>query len=500
MPSATPHEQPGSTSRHSLHLVKRARAKLAESAGGQISYTPELLDLFARNQLNMSLIVPVLAIIFALSSLMWSSTYSMLVWLACIFIAQAFMFGACRRMLRLPPDEINPAKWGRHLTFAEFLIGLSWALFIGLVWHPTDIANHFFIFAQVIIIVSIRLMLASYSLPIVYASTVPLIATISILFVLRQDALHFSLAGVGFGTGIFFLILAHKVHQTARSMIEFRAQKDALIAELEESNAKSDATRRQAEDASLAKSRFLATMSHELRTPLNAIMGFSDVMKNEMMGPLGSQVYKDYARDIHESGSHLLGLINEILDLSRIEAGRYELHDEALDISETGQECLRLLKLRARKRGIAIRTDFEPGLPLIRADQKAIRQIWLNLLSNAVKFTPSGGWVLMTTKALDDGSISLSVRDTGIGIHPDEVDQVLSPFGQGAIPRRQAEDGAGLGLPIVNGLAELHEASLSIRSRMRVGTEVSVIFPPHRVASRNRHVDAMPDREMKISA
>ncbi len=192
MPSATPHEQPGLTSRHSLNLVKRARAKLAESAGGQISYTPELLDLYARNQLNMSMIVPVLAIIFALSSLMWSSTSSMLVWLACIFIAQAFMFGACRRMLRLPPDEIDPAKWGRHLTFAEFLIGLSWALFIGLVWHPTDIANHFFIFAQVIIIVSIRLMLASYSLPIVYASTVPLIATISILFVLRQDALHFS--------------------------------------------------------------------------------------------------------------------------------------------------------------------------------------------------------------------------------------------------------------------------------------------------------------------
>lgn len=500
MPPAIPQEPPGNTSRQSLHLVKHARAKLAETAGGKISFTLELLDLYARNQLNMSLIVPVLAVIFALASLMWSSPFAMAIWLACIFLAQAFMFAACRRMLRLPSDEIDPAKWGRHLTFAEFLIGLSWALFIGLVWHPTDIANHFFIFAQVIIIVSIRLMLASYSLPIVYASTVPLIAAISVLFVLRQDALHLSLAGVAFGTGIFFLILAHKVHQTARSMIEFRAEKDALIAELEESKAKSDATRRQAEDASLAKSRFLATMSHELRTPLNAIMGFSDVMKNEMMGPLGSDIYKDYSRDIHESGSHLLGLINEILDLSRIEAGRYELHDEALDISEIGQECLRLLSLRARKRGIAIKTDFDPALPLIHADRKAIRQIWLNLLSNAVKFTPSGGWVLMTTKTMPNESVSLSVRDTGIGIHPDEVDQVLSPFGQGAIPRKQAEDGAGLGLPIVNGLAELHDASLSIRSRMRVGTEVSVIFPPHRIVSHVRRSDGMPDSGMKMSA
>lgn len=497
---AMPPKPSGKDSRQSLRLVKLARAKLAESAGGKISYTPELLDLYARNQINMSLIVPVLAMIFAIASLMWSTPGAMLVWLGITFTAQAFMFSTCRRMLRLSADEIDPAKWGRHLTFAEFLIGLSWAMFIGLVWHPNDIANHFFIFAQVIIIVSIRLMLASYSLPIVYAGTVPLISTITILFVMRQDALHFSLAGVVCGTGIFFLILAHKVHQTARSMIEFRAQKDALIAELEESNAKSDATRRQAEDASLAKSRFLATMSHELRTPLNAIMGFSDVMKNEMMGPLGNTVYKDYAHDIHQSGSHLLGLINEILDLSRIEAGRYELHDEVMDISEVGQECLRLLKLRARKRGIALRTQFAHDLPLIHADRKAIRQIWLNLLSNAVKFTPSGGVVLMATKTLADGSVSLAVRDTGIGIHADEVDQVLSPFGQGAIPRKQAEDGAGLGLPIVNGLAELHQASLSIRSRIRVGTEVAVIFPPQRVVSNDMRANGPLGRELKISA
>lgn len=481
-------------------MVRHARAKLAETAGGTVTYTIELLELYARNQLSMALVVPVLAMIFAVASLMWTTALDMALWLTATFTAQAFMFWSCQRLLSLPPEAVSPAKWGQRLTLAELLIGLSWALFVAFVWQPTDIANHFFIFAQVIIIVSIRLMLSSYSLPIVYAGVIPLIGMVSIMFLLRQDTLHYSLAGVAFGTGIFFLILAHKVHATARSMIEFRAQKDALIAELEEAKAKSDATRRQAEDASLAKSRFLATMSHELRTPLNAIMGFSDVMKNEMMGPLGTPIYKDYARDIHDSGSHLLGLINEILDLSRIEAGRYELNEEELDLSEVGRECERLLTLRARKRGIRIRTAFEPGLPLLCADRKAIRQIWLNLLSNAVKFTPSGGWVMMSTRSTPEGGIALSVRDTGIGIRADEVEQVLSPFGQGAIPRKQAEDGAGLGLPIVNGLAELHGAELAIRSKMRVGTEVSVTFPPQRRVSTTHHRPAPPEQELKKSA
>ncbi len=149
----------------------------------------------------------------------------------------------------------------------------------------------------------------------------------------------------------------------------------------------SEEARRRAEEANLAKSRFLASMSHELRTPLNAILGFSEVMGNEVLGPMNNATYRDYANDIHESGQHLLDLINEILDLSRIEAGRYQLHEEPLTLINVVEECCHLMTLRARGKGITIVEEFEQGLPLLFGDERAIRQIALNLLSNAVKFT-----------------------------------------------------------------------------------------------------------------
>ncbi len=465
------------TSRH----LKSARDKLAASAGGKISYSYELLMLYARNQLHMALGIPVLAVILALSALMWAPPLRIAIWLAGVFFAQGVLLIYCRRLAGLPEQDVNTARWGRKLTLAEFLIGMSWAFLVGLLWQPSELANHIYILALVVIIVSVRTMLATHSLPIVYAGTLPLFLTLAIMFAAHNDMLHWSLAGVIVATGLFYIILAHKVHDTARNMIAFRAQKDALIAELEEAKAKSDEARRHAEDANLAKSRFLATMSHELRTPLNAIMGFADVMKSEMLGKHEVRVYKEYSRDIHESGEHLLKLINEILDLSRIEAGRYSLDEETISVSDVGAECARLMQLRARKRGVELLRQFAPDLPLIRADEKAVRQIWLNLLSNAVKFTPTGGQVLVSTRREADGGISLVVRDTGPGIPPDEVEQVLSPFGQGAIARQRAEDGAGLGLPIVKGLAELHGARMSIRSKMRLGTEVAITFPPERV-------------------
>ena len=477
------------TARH----LKAARDKLASSAGGKISYSYELLMLYARNQLHMVLGIPVLAIILALSALMWAPPLRIAIWLMGVFLAQGVLLIYCRRLVKLPEQEVNAASWGRKLTLAEFLIGLSWALLVGLLWQPAVLANHIYILALVVIIVSVRTMLATHSLPIVYAGTLPLVLTLAIMFAAHNNMLHWSLAGVIVATGLFYIILAHKVHDTARSMIVFRAQKDALIAELEEAKAKSDEARRHAEDANLAKSRFLATMSHELRTPLNAIMGFADVMRSEMLGKHQVSVYKEYSRDIHESGEHLLKLINEILDLSRIEAGRYTLDEEVISISDTGAECLRLMQLRAKKRGVELLRQFAPDLPLIRADEKAVRQIWLNLLSNAVKFTPTGGRVLASTRREHDGGISLVVRDTGPGIPPDEVEQVLSPFGQGAIARQRAEDGAGLGLPIVKGLAELHGARMSIRSKMRLGTEVSVTFGPERVVMESRETDRHGD-------
>jgi len=254
-----------------------------------------------------------------------------------------------------------------------------------------------------------------------------------------------------------------------------------LIAELEQAKSNSDEARRRAEEANLAKSSFLATMSHELRTPLNAILGFSEVMKNELFGKHGVAAYKDYSSDIHSSGQHLLMLINEILDLSRVEAGRYELREEPVSLAHVVEECLHLLSLRAEQREITITRAIEAQLPRIWGDERALRQITLNLLTNAIKFTPSGGHVTLKCGWTQSGGQYISIRDTGPGIPEDEIPVVLSSFGRGSLAQKNAEEGSGLGLPIVKGLVDLHGGTFHIQSELRQGTEVTVILPAERV-------------------
>src|ERR1700729_2368250 len=222
-------------------------------------------------------------------------------------------------------------------------------------------------------------------------------------------------------------------------------------------------------------------MSHELRTPLNAILGFSEVMNAEIFGPHSVPAYKDYAGDIHSSGVHLLNLINEILDLSRIEAGRYELNEEAVSLHRVVEDCHHLLKLRAGNRGITIHELVEPDMPRLWADERAVRQICLNLLSNAIKFTPQGGEIWLKIGWTAAGGQYLSVRDNGPGIPENEIPIVLDSFGQGSNAIKSAEQGAGLGLPIVKSLVELHGGPFSLRSKLREGTEVVVTSPPERV-------------------
>ena len=224
-------------------------------------------------------------------------------------------------------------------------------------------------------------------------------------------------------------------------------------------------------------------MSHELRTPLNAILGFSEVMKSEIFGAHAIPVYKEYSADIHNSGVHLLNLINEILDLSRIEAGRYELNEEAVSLVHVVADCHHLLKLRASSRGIAIHEAFEQSMPRIWGDERATRQIVLNLLSNSIKFTPQGGEIWLKVGWTASGGQYLSVKDTGSGIAEDEIPIVLASFGQGSNSIKSAEQGAGLGLPIAKSLIDMHGGTFTLKSKLRIGTEVIVTFPPERVMS-----------------
>jgi two-component system, cell cycle sensor histidine kinase PleC len=224
-------------------------------------------------------------------------------------------------------------------------------------------------------------------------------------------------------------------------------------------------------------------MSHELRTPLNAILGFSEVMKSEVFGAHTVPAYKEYASDIHGSGVHLLGLINEILDLSRIEAGRYDLNEESIYLVGVVEDCHHLLKLRATSRNIMIHEMFEPELPPLWADERAIRQICLNLLSNAIKFTPQGGEIWLKIGWTTAGGQYISVKDTGPGIPEEEIPIVLASFGQGSNSIKSAEQGAGLGLPIAKSLVDLHGGNFTLKSKLRIGTEVIVTFPAERIGA-----------------
>jgi two-component system cell cycle sensor histidine kinase PleC len=204
-------------------------------------------------------------------------------------------------------------------------------------------------------------------------------------------------------------------------------------------------------------------------------------MKCELLGPMQNENYKDYAGNIHDSGRHLLQLINEILDLSRIEAGHYELHEEPVRLCDIVEDCLRLLHLRAESKGLHVALEFARGLEPIWADERAIRQICLNLMSNALKFTPRGGRITLLVSATPDGGQSLIVKDTGPGIPKEEIPRVMQAFGQGSLAHQTAEGGTGLGLPIVQNLVGLHGGTFELRSELRKGTEAVVCLPGSRV-------------------
>lgn len=277
-----------------------------------------------------------------------------------------------------------------------------------------------------------------------------------------------------------------------------RMEKDALIHALEEAKHHSDEARRRAEDLNLTKSRFLATVSHELRTPLNAILGFSEVMKDELLGQHQVPTYRDYANDIHRSGQLLLSIIDEVLDLSKIEAGRYDLHESLIDLEATVSDCAHLLQMRAHQRDLSILLQISLSLPPIYADERAVRQIMLNLLSNAIKFTPSGGDILVQVGQTEAGGHYVSVSDTGHGIPANEIPLILESFGRGSLAIKAAEQGSGLGLPIVRGLIDLHQGEFAIHSREGEGTRVIVTFPPERVG--RRHAEAAPSVITRIAA
>jgi len=270
-----------------------------------------------------------------------------------------------------------------------------------------------------------------------------------------------------------------RLERVVEDLGESRGQLKELTAQMSRMAKESTKHRAEAESANLAKSQFLAHVSHELRTPLNAILGFSEILREQMYGPLGAPQYAEYAVDIHDSGKHLLNLINDLLDLSKIEAGKFELQEEPCDIADIVESATRYVMESAARSGIAIEQRLQE-LPLLRADERKLRQVLLNLLSNAVKFTPDGGTITVSADRDAAGGVTLAVRDTGIGIPPHKIADVMKPFTQVENIMTRKSAGTGLGLSLSKSLMELHGGTLTLESEVGSGTTVTIAFPRER--------------------
>jgi two-component system cell cycle sensor histidine kinase PleC len=462
--------------------VREARDRLTSTSGTRPAFDRELLRQYAQTRLSASLVVLLLVVATGLLFGLLLQPLTAGIWTCGVLCIHAVIIRSCDRYLAEPPTPNRTRKWRNRFILLDLLYGLCWTVILV---HTTgaDVISSTLMMFLMLLVVAVSSMLSA-SLPIAaLAATVPVTSGIAFNFVMHGNFDNYILAVLAVAAEGYFVLLAQRLHSTTLAALEARAEKDALIGELEQAKAISDEARHRAEAANVAKSRFLAQMSHELRTPLNAILGFSEVMKSEIFGGHAVAVYKEYSSDIHNSGVHLLNLINEILDLSRIEAGRYELHEEAVSLVHVVADCHHLLKLRASTRGITIHEVFEHGMPRIWGDERACRQIVLNLLSNAIKFTPQGGEIWLKVGWTASGGQYLSCKDTGSGIAEDEIPIVLASFGQGSNSIKSAEQGAGLGLPIAKSLIDMHGGTFTLRSKLRVGTEVIVTFPPERVMS-----------------
>jgi two-component system cell cycle sensor histidine kinase PleC len=338
-----------------------------------------------------------------------------------------------------------------------------------------------FLIASLMAVIAVRIMIAANFMPIIIAGTGFMTFNVAIRCILEGDPLSVALGGMAIALEIFFIQIAARLQEISRDMLIFKSQKEKLIIELKKEKDKAEEERQNAVEANRAKSTFLATMSHELRTPLNAILGFSEILSREMFGPHNVEAYRSYAHDINSSGHYLLNLINDILDLSRIEAGRQDMQEEPIDLAKSADEALQFVALKARQKRHIVAASIEPELPKLLADKRSVQQIWLNLLSNAVKFTPDGGRIEARAWRGPAGSICISVKDNGPGIPSREMEAAMGAFTRGTYATKKAIDGAGLGLPIVKGLITIHDGEMKIVSSPGAGTEVVVSFPAKRV-------------------
>lgn len=471
-----------SRNRDTTKAVKDARERLQSSYQSVGTFEREMMELHLTSVQQGAALMPLFVVVVGLAASYFGEEVNLFPWMMTSLVVHSFYLLLARRARKANTSAEEAAKWRKRLLAAQLLSGLCWAWFAYSSCTACGTSYYAFFKGATLLIALSATSFAFFTLrgATLYTFSPVVIALAAVSFIGR-DPLDVALTAVFTTSVAFFAFITDRLHGSNVQLLSFQSEKDDLIAELEVAKSMSDEARRRAEEANLAKSRFLASMSHELRTPLNAILGFSEVMATEVLGPLNNPTYKEYVTDIHTSGQHLLDLINEILDLSRIEAGRYQLNEEAVQLLDITEDCIGMVQLRARAKDIRIVGQFEPDMPAVWADEKAIRQVVLNLLSNAVKFTPKGGDIAVKVGWTASGGQYVSIKDNGPGIPEEEIPVVLSAFGQGSIAIKSAEQGTGLGLPIVQALLHKHDGNFLLKSRLREGTEAIAILPAKRV-------------------
>jgi signal transduction histidine kinase len=422
-----------------------------------------------------------------------------LAWVALAMLTHGAGFALWRAQPRMLGSRAF-APWLSRFSLTALAIAIPWGTLAIAIAAGASNASQTVIYTSALSIMAGAALMPCPPLRGIEAAVWPVAAPLALASWWVGDGPHLALMTLLllFAAGIS--IAGRRLHRSIAQAAALRRERDRLAAALEAShgrlataNAELAAARQrfetasrdlvraraEVETASRAKSEFLANMSHELRTPLSAIIGFAEVIEQETFGPAAPR-YREYASDIHGSGRHLLQVINDVLDLSKVEAGQMLLHEARLDPALVMQGCVRLLKPRAAKSNVRIYTTFDPHLPVLVADEARLRQIALNLLSNAIKFTKPGGRVSISTGLDRAGGITVAVTDTGIGMTPDEIAIALEPFQQVMSSQSRTNEGTGLGLPLTKTLVELHGGRLDITSAPGRGTTVTVSFPPSR--------------------
>jgi two-component system cell cycle sensor histidine kinase PleC len=367
--------------------------------------------------------------------------------------------------------------WFGRMVGIQAIVSVVWGLMPWLLWDSASQINHIFLAASTVCILAGLVVSRASHVDMFLASLVPFSAMAFLRFAFGNSM-------IDYGAAIFIPVVALQLFIDGRRIMHrldedsrLRFQVEDLARELEETRDDALRKRFEAETANASKTAFLANMSHELRTPLNAILGFSEIIAQECFGPTGSPRYKEYAGDIHSSGAHLLSLINDLLDVAKIEAGKMEIQPEPLEAKRTFDLALKLISAKAREKHQDLTIEVDPSAPPLFADERSLKQILINLVSNAVKFTPEGGRIAVVGSAARGGGFQIAVQDNGPGIPREKLDRIFTPFNQVDNRYDRQAGGTGLGLALIRGLAELHGGRAWLESEPGKGCCAYVVLP-----------------------